>query len=146
MKIRKARLEDLKDYLNLRKEDIQECAKLTRQKIKVPVKTSTIEFLDIIKSKKGIIFFAEDKNLLGYIIGETEKNLWGKKGYITYFFVKPKFRKKDVGSALLKSFISELKKRKITRCNLHVDIDNKNAIKLYERFNFKQDSILMKLK
>ncbi|MFA5071720.1 MAG: GNAT family N-acetyltransferase [Candidatus Pacearchaeota archaeon] len=146
MKIRKAKKTDLKEYLNLRREDIQECAKLTHQKIKVPVKENTVEFMNIIKSKKGIIFFAEDKKLIGYIIGETEKNIWGEKGYINYFFVKQEFRKKGVGSDLLKNFISELKKRKITRCNLHVDLENKKAIKLYERFNFKQDSILMKLK
>lgn len=58
--------------------------------------------------------------------------------FIHSFYVKKSFREKGIGSLLLKESIKILKEEKVKNIELTVDPCNLQAIKLYEKFNFKK--------
>lgn len=90
------------------------------------------------------------------------------KGYIEYndiyetidivnVFVKEEYRNQKIGSTLLEKLIKEAKQNNKENITLEVSKENKIAIKLYKKYNFKEvairkgyykgiDGILMELK
>jgi ribosomal protein S18 acetylase RimI-like enzyme len=58
--------------------------------------------------------------------------------FIHSFYVEKSFRKKGIGSFLLEESIKILKGEKIRKIELTVDSRNLQAVKLYEKFNFKK--------
>lgn len=52
--------------------------------------------------------------------------------------VLPGFHDNGFGKIMMEELIDAAIKLKLSRINLRVDSDNKNAIVLYEKFNFKQ--------
>ncbi|MCL4385323.1 MAG: GNAT family N-acetyltransferase [Actinobacteria bacterium] len=57
--------------------------------------------------------------------------------FIHSFYIKKGFRNKGIGSILLKKSIEILKKDNIKKLELTVDPKNQTAIRLYEKFGFK---------
>ena len=81
-----------------------------------------------------ILAYIEENNVLGFIdYSKMYENM-----EINYIFVKEEYRKKGIASKLLKYIINNNDFLNIT---LEVNINNKNAIKLYEKFDFKTVSI-----
>lgn len=58
--------------------------------------------------------------------------------FIHSFYVDKPYRKKGIGSLLLKETIKILKKEKIKNIELTVDPENLDALRLYESFNFQK--------
>lgn len=52
--------------------------------------------------------------------------------------VMPKYRGQGIAEKLVKSFLQELKVRRISACRLGVEADNIPARKFYEKMNFEQ--------
>ena len=81
-----------------------------------------------------ILVYIEDNNILGFIdYSKMYENM-----EINYIFVIEKYRNKGIASKLLKYIIENNEFSNIT---LEVNINNTNAIKLYEKFDFKTISI-----
>ena len=146
MKIRKAVKSDLLKYIELRKEDILNYSQIIGENIKIDEEKLEEEFNNIMNSKKNIIFIAEDGcESAGYINGSILKNIWQESGYINDLFVTKNFKRKGIGTHLIKTFIEYLKMRKIKKCKLGVNIKNTNAISLYNKLGFKTDHYEMSL-
>ncbi len=132
MKIRKAKKEDLENYLELRKKWLKEYRKRINKKKYIK------EFNDILSSKKRFLFIAEEnKKVIGFLIGNIYFQNYKKIGYIDDIFVTKKERRKKVGTSLIKEFIKILRKRKIHKIKIGVEIKNEKAIEFYKKLNFK---------
>ena len=60
-------------------------------------------------------------------------------------FVVPKYRGKKINSSIIKSLMKWSKDRGILEFQLDVYAENKNAIKAYQKLNFKSDLLKMRL-
>jgi len=83
-------------------------------------------------------FFAYiDNKIIGYI------DYWITFDSSTIFkiVVKKDYRRMGIGSSLLNKVIEKLKEKEVLYLTLEVRVSNLEAIKLYEKFNFKKISI-----
>lgn len=81
-----------------------------------------------------ILVYIEDNNILGFIdYSKMYENM-----EINYIYVIEQYRNKGIASKLLEYIINNNDFLNIT---LEVNINNINAIKLYEKYNFKTVSI-----
>lgn len=147
--IRKAKRDDFNNFKELREEDILEYSKVIKEKIKIPSdKELTKEFLGLMSSKKNIILFVcdEQNKTRGYLIGSIFNNIWQKSAYIDDLFIKKSYKRKGLGKLLISEFIRYVKKNKIKKCKLQVNVKNKKAISLYKNLGFKLYSYEMDLK
>jgi len=81
------------------------------------------------------------KQLIGFIIVIKDKK---DRVSIINFLINPKFQNKGFGSFLLQKTIDKVRKlTEIKKIVLNVQISNSVAIKLYEKFNFKRNPIIL---
>ena len=73
--------------------------------------------------------------------------LRGRKNHIVemVIFVDPKQQSRGIGSKLMESVLKIIKKKKIKRLELEVNVDNKKAIGLYKKFKLKKEGIKRKV-
>lgn len=141
MKIRKAKLNDIKDLCKL-------LSYLFEQEVEHKV--------DINKQKKGLKLIILNKNV-GQIFVVTHKNkivgminllysistsLGGNVGIIEDVVVLPKYRGQSMGSQLILHVKSYAKKKKLKRLTLFTDFDNNKAHKFYENAGFQRSSMI----
>ena len=67
----------------------------------------------------------------------------GIKGYICDVFTLNEYRKKGIQTNLIKNVLEYAKENYIT--DLSLSSDNSDAIRIYQKFGFKQDELIMKL-
>ena len=72
-------------------------------------------------------------SIVGYICGEIRLG----RGHIISIAVKKEFRRRGIGSMLLKLFIEELRKKNVRTVYLEVSTENKGAIKFYRKHGFR---------
>jgi len=85
------------------------------------------------KSPEGFIV-AEDKGkILGYAIGEVQKDC----GKIISIAVYPIYRKKGIGKELANFLIEYFKKKNLKKISLHVRKNNLAAISFYKNLGFQ---------
>ena len=146
-KIRKANKSDFKQYLELVKKSDKEYSNIIGKKIKTNEKQIKKSFKEFIFSNKKIILLAErNDEILGYLGASFITSDYQRTGYIDYFFVSKKERKKGIGTLLIKEYINYSKKRKMKKVRLGLSIKNKNALKLYKKLGFKLSHYEMDLK
>ncbi len=90
-------------------------------------KVNNIE--ELINNNK-IIGYYDNNNLVGILIYEQLYEIID----LLYIVVEPIYRRRNIGTELIKYLIENSTFEKIM---LEVKCDNKNAIKLYKKFNFK---------
>ena len=113
------------DYCNINdKQKIVYLGKLINTNFE---KVNNIE--DII-NKKEIIGYYENDSLVGFLIYSKNYEILD----LLYIVVEPTYRNKLIGSTLLEYLINNIDYERIL---LEVRCDNKNAIKLYKKYNFK---------
>jgi len=138
IKIRKARKEDLKEYLRLRKEWEKEYSIIINQKLKSTDEQIKKEFKKIINDKKRyLLIISEGKKMLGYLTASFFSNNYGKFAYIDDIFIIKKYRRRGLATELTKNFLNILRKKRIKSVRLGVNINNKKALKLYKKLGFK---------
>jgi len=77
---------------------------------------------------RDVVLVAESKGLCGFIA------VWCRpKPYIDNLHIKPSFRSKNIGSALLTSAAEELRAQRHTTAYLWVFESNAKAVRFYER-------------
>lgn len=62
--------------------------------------------------------------------------------HISYLYVKPDFRRKQIGRAIMLECISYAKKTKVEHISLNTDIENFAAHQLYESFGFVRKNFI----
>ncbi|MDI9619748.1 MAG: ribosomal protein S18-alanine N-acetyltransferase [Candidatus Nezhaarchaeota archaeon] len=75
-----------------------------------------------------------DHEVLGYVVGARE----GRYGHVLSIAVKPKWRRKGIGVALMKRLLEEFKSSLLEGARLEVAVSNYAAIALYESLGFKK--------
>jgi len=81
----------------------------------------------------------EDNNIFGMIIAELRIDPFGSsEGYIKQFFLTETYRRKGVGSLLLKKALEHLKKIKVEKIKVNIKERALEASKLYIKMNFKK--------
>ena len=96
-------------------------------------------------SKTDIINDFNQNPFTKYFIYMEKSNIIGIVNYfdlidrfeLSYIEVLEEFRNKKIGSKLLEYLIEVGKNKNITNITLEVKVDNKYAIMLYEKYNFK---------
>jgi ribosomal-protein-alanine N-acetyltransferase len=95
----------------------------------------------LIETKSLFLKLEEQHQIIGFIIAIRDKK---ERVNIINFLINPKCQKKGLGTYLLQNTIDKIEKIKgIKKIILNVQISNKSAIKLYEKFNFKKDPIIL---
>jgi ribosomal protein S18 acetylase RimI-like enzyme len=97
----------------------------------IPSETQLREWINNL----GLALYCEAENILGFIIFETN----GQTAYLRYWFVHPDYRERGVGSELIRKFFFETSHS--SRQIFWVMDGNKNAIKRYEHYGFKSESL-----
>lgn len=138
MKIRKAKKEDFRQYLRLKKQSLNEYSNLINEKIKRTNNDIKKEFNEFFLSKKRFLLFVEkDNEIEGYLIGSIIRSDYQTIGYVDDLFISKNFRKKGGAKKLIEEFIKILKRNKIKKCRLGVNIKNNKAIRLYRNMGFE---------
>ena len=75
-------------------------------------------------------------NLCGFVCYYAN-NFKTLESYITLVLIARKYRKKGIATELLNDLFERLTKRGFINCSLEVDINNKNAIELYNSLGFE---------
>ena len=71
----------------------------------------------------------------------------GHRGWIYSLAVNPDFRRKGIGSQLMKKAINELKSLGCLKVNLQIEKDNSDVVNFYEKIGFStEDRISMGMK
>ena len=137
MKVRNAKKEDFKSYLEIKKESLKEYSKIAGCKINLTDNQIKKELIESINNPKRFLLIIEDREVVGYLIGSIIISGHEPYGYIDDVFIYKKFRGKSLGTSLIKEFIKVLKQKKIKKLRLGVNIKNKKAIGLYKNLGFK---------
>ena len=83
---------------------------------------------------QGFIVAEENHKIIGFLIGIKLKT---NKTKILMISVEPIYQRQKIGENLLNKFIKITIKQKIETIELEVRIDNKKAIRFYEKNGFK---------
>ena len=126
MKIKEVTLQDLKKIFELERKIFEENA-FSKQTLKRLIEDSEFFLkIEIGKLKKVIAGFV--------IVIKDRKD----RANIINFLINPKYQNHGIGNILLKKTIEEIKAIKgIKNIVLNVNVNNNNAIKLYEKHHFK---------
>jgi ribosomal-protein-alanine N-acetyltransferase len=85
--------------------------------------------------------------ILGYIMWRVEKApsinslKYINQGHLVSIAVTEAYRRRGIGQILLQNSMQSIKKYKIKQYVLEVRVSNYTAIRLYEKFNYKIESI-----
>ncbi len=128
MKIKNVKFWDLKQIYQLEQKVFEENA-FSKDLLKKLI-SNNIMFL---KLEIGML----RKKITGFIVVIKDNK---DRANIVNFLINPKFQNRGYGTFLLQKAIEYLRKlNEITKIVLNVQASNNNAIKLYEKFNFKKD-------
>lgn len=100
-------------------------------------------------SKRQIAYLLTDYNTIalvaksnsiiaGFIIAQVEIENDTLYGHIITINVPPTYRRKGVGSKMLKEMEEILKQKSISECHLEVREDNSAALKLYQKSGYQK--------
>lgn len=126
------------------REDLDAVVHINR--IALPENYPSDFFLYCFRSCSDGFFVAEtpDHEIVGYIMQrlETAISNFGfrltKKGHIISIAVLPEYRRRNIGSNLIKSSIKILAEKSIKEFYLEVRVSNEPAIKLYDGLGFQK--------
>lgn len=133
MKIENVNLSDFEQIMALEREIFKENAfseELIRKFFQFSKKEVNTLFLKICTSKRK-------KELIGFVIIIKDRI---DRANIVNFLINPNYHNKGYGSFLLQRAIEKIKQMgEIKSIVLNVQVSNTNAIKLYEKLNFKKN-------
>lgn len=148
MNIRKAKIKDLKDVVELSYKSAIYHKKLTLYyDIDKDVKNILSKSLrKNIYSSNSCIFIAEENNkIIGYLlafkVNRPEMFKVKKAGLIADVFIKEEYRRKGIGDKLVKECFDWFKGDKISFVEINVEVSNKQAMNFWNKKGFKDVSI-----
>jgi len=155
IKIREASLRDLESVAEL-KLKLGKHERRFDKEMKILPKRTIVTYLkkDVLGKNKGKIFVAVDESIrriVGYCIGWIDSGDWPwieyrglRAGYICDCFVLDKYRRRGIGSSLVKEMLKWLKSRKIKITHLGVYSRNKRAYNAWKSVGFRELEITMR--
>jgi len=93
--------------------------------------------------KTGSSFVAEENGeVIGYVASQTVPFMHGMDRllWVEYIVVKSKYRRKGVGTTLLRSLIDYAKRNRIDEIHTTINPDNEASIKLHQKAGFNVKS------
>lgn len=96
---------------------------------------SAEEYRYALGKAKAVNLLAEDERGVAGFVGAFHHSLW-RAGHIYTINVHPSRRGTGLGKLLMAACEEELRKLGMTRCVLEVNVDNADAIRLYERCGY----------
>lgn len=107
-------------------------------------------FSDALKTPEYIkIIIAEvHGKIVGYANTWTVYSIWSKGKALTIddLYVADYYRRNGVGKEIMRYLIEYAEKNNYRRIQLHTEIDNKNAHKLYKNLGFNEEEVLFFMK
>ncbi|MFQ6119272.1 MAG: ribosomal protein S18-alanine N-acetyltransferase [Methanosarcinales archaeon] len=97
----------------------------------------TYEMFNYYIGSEGFLVFVIDHNIVGYIIVRLQRSFRGKIAHLDSIAVHPDWRRKGIGSYLLKMGIEYATCKGAKTMQLKVREHNLPAILLYTKFGFK---------
>eukprot|EP01083_Nonionella_stella_P073094 197399_1 len=77
---------------------------------------------------------------IGVIICRLGKQADGRKdGYIAMLAVDKRFRKRGIGTELVKHSVTEMMRQKASEVFLETEVTNRGALKIYEKLGFSRE-------
>lgn len=143
--IRNAKIKDKYQAAELWDEFIEYHKKLTKREFKMVDNAPKVwmEFFEKhvrARTRKAIVAEYNGK-IIGYLLGFIEKNPPilndSHHAFICDLAVTEIWRNKGIGTELMDEFVKWVKEKGMKEVLLYVVPENKNAIKLYENFNYK---------
>ncbi|NYT14015.1 MAG: ribosomal protein S18-alanine N-acetyltransferase [Candidatus Methanofastidiosa archaeon] len=117
---------------NVIADDIYRVIELEYQNFDYPYPPEIVNFL--FESYRDTFLVVEkDGEVIGFVIGIVQK----KEGHILVIAIRDDFKRKGVGTFLMKKLIDIYKKKGITRLKLEVRASNIAAISMYKNLGFK---------
>ncbi|MBD3191693.1 MAG: GNAT family N-acetyltransferase [Candidatus Heimdallarchaeota archaeon] len=140
---RAANLEDIDLLVNLRIEFLYEALALPKETPAKALRKSLKNYFQRKMPKKEFIAWLAFNNdeciatsgLSFYDVPPVFSNPSGKKAYIMNMYTRPPWRRKGIGTELLKRLLEEIKTRRIKVVVLHATEMGKT---LYEKFGFRE--------
>ena len=127
-------------------EDLDGVMRIERNSFEHPWSTNMIEALFLINPDGFWVVFLEDR-VVGYAIvlyeqgfGHTKKS---GEAHLMNIAVDPAYRRHGIGTDLVHTMISKIRKAKFSRMHLEVRISNTTAITFYETIGFKAVSTVV---
>ena len=111
---------------------------LTIERLSFPTPWQTVHFFVELYKDYAHLWVAErEEKIVGYIC------FWiiAGEAHLANIAVHPSFRRQGIGSFLLKTCLSYLKRRGVSKIYLEVRASNKIAQNFYRKFGFKKDGI-----
>ncbi|MEN6378649.1 MAG: ribosomal protein S18-alanine N-acetyltransferase [Methanofastidiosum sp.] len=117
---------------NVGPDDIHTVIELEYQNFDYPYPPETINFL--YESHRDTFLVAEkDGDVIGFVIGMVQK----REGHVLVIAIRDDYKKKGIGTFLMKKLIDVYKKKGITRLKLEVRVSNVAALSMYRNLGFK---------
>ncbi|NYT03673.1 MAG: ribosomal protein S18-alanine N-acetyltransferase [Candidatus Methanofastidiosa archaeon] len=117
---------------NVIADDIYRIIELEYQNFDYPYPPEIVNFL--FESYRDTFLVVEkDGEVIGFVIGIVQK----KEGHILVIAIRDDFKRKGIGTFLMKKLIDIYKKKGITRLKLEVRASNIAAISMYKNLGFK---------
>jgi len=117
---------------NVGPDDIYTVIDLEYQNFEYPYPPEVINFL--YEFHRDTFLVAEkDENVIGFVIGIVQK----KEGHVLVIAIRDDYKKRGIGTFLMKKLIDAYKKKGITRLELEVRASNVAALSMYRNLGFK---------
>jgi ribosomal protein S18 acetylase RimI-like enzyme len=95
--------------------------------------------LERFNAKNIVLIAEENKKIIGFVCSALIDYDFYKYGYIEELFVERSFRKKGVGTSLIKSTVNEMRKMGANTIFVTTKKGNRGAIRLYKNLGFTDD-------
>ncbi|MHA1615764.1 MAG: ribosomal protein S18-alanine N-acetyltransferase [Candidatus Njordarchaeales archaeon] len=119
-------------------EDVEEIFEIEKLSFKRPYPKYYLQWL--IEGLADIFLVAEvNGKIIGYIAGRVE---YGNLGHIVTIAVHPNWRRKGLGTMLMRKILNYFRKNSCKKAYLEVRVSNEPAIKLYQRLGFRKVRII----
>ena len=138
MRIRKATKKDFSEYLRLKREEEVYFAELLDKRFSISDAEYKKEFFTILKSKKSILLVDEERGIIvGFLYGTFFKNLYDSGGFIEVIYVEKDHRRKGVATELMREFTKIVKKKRLKKIQLSVNVKNVEAFEFYKKIGYE---------
>jgi len=115
-----------------KKEDLDQVLQIERICFKHPYDYLTFLYF-LMREPDGFYVAEENGRIIGYVISSVR----GSKGTIISIAVIPEFRRKGIGSKLMRESLNFLSKR-VNHVELQVKTNNIEAISFYKKLGFEE--------
>ncbi len=103
------------------------------------------DFLTLVNYLKNSIFLVaenEDEEIIGFIVGQIRYIQISKYGHVMSIAVDSEFRRRGIGTALMKELTKKFNEKNIHQIKLEVRVSNIPALNLYKKLGFKKKKII----